>query len=276
MVRCPSRRAAGPQGCFAKLEAVRRLLGVGAEVNRDDRVPVICVDRLGLSAFNTFNPNAWDGDSRGVVQSCASEFAVLRYSATRIRSICGSADALCRPYVDAMQEQWRTIPWDLKRTAYFGQVPELHVLTEGFFAGLKSLLDLLVQLLSTEGVVGVSLHGFHRANDVYGGVVVNALGSNVSEGKERVAAAIKALLLKHKSQWIDYAIGSRDLLVHPSRWAQQLMFEIQLESRDGDLVYVGARPPHVGETSIDRYTMEQIENARELSTILMRELRKAA
>jgi len=242
----------------------------------DGRIPVICLDPSAGSAFDIFNPNDWRGASRGFVQSCATEFAVLQYSANRIETICASAKAQCSGHFERLQKQWQGAPWDLTKFACFGQLPELHVLIAGFFTGLKSLLDLNAQLISAEGTVDVVLDGFHRAKGVYGGVVINALENNVKKGKEPVAAALRALVTSHKKLWIDDAINSRDLLVHPMRGAQQLMFEIRVESHDGSLVYLGALPPRVGERTIGRYAADQISNVRDLSTSLLQELRKSA
>lgn len=137
----------------------------------ESRVPVFCVDESAVAAFSLFNPNDWMGQSRGVVQSCATELSVLRYSAARIEKLCANAKDACNHHFQNLNAQWQTSPWDLARLVYFGQVPELHVLIEGFFAGLKSLLDLDSQLLTTEGVVGAAVDGFHRSKDVYGGTV---------------------------------------------------------------------------------------------------------
>lgn len=208
--------------------------------------------------------------------SCATELAMLQYSANRIGANCLSAKDLGRPHFENLRRQWQTSPWDLAHTVLHGQVPELHLLTEGFFAGLKSLLDLNSQLISTEGVVGVSLDGFHRKKDVYGGAIVNALNRNAKHEKKRVATAIKELITEHKKLWIDDVIGTRDLLVHPSRGAHQLMFRLQVENRDGLLVYEDAVPPHIEGVQISDYAAARVENVKGFSSSLLTELRKAA
>lgn len=245
-------------------------------VNKNNCIRVVCLDESAVPAFVLFNPNDWIGESRRVVQSCATELAVLKYTAARIETLCATAKKLCNRQFEILNRQWQTSPWNLSNIIYFGQVPELHVLIEGFFAGLKSLLDLDSQLLTTEGVVGIAVDGFHRARSVYGGSVINALENNVRKGKEAVAAAVKDLVMKHKALWIDGAIASRDVLVHPLRGVQQLMFEIRIEISNGSLVYLDAVPPHVGETPIAIYTVEQVEHIRQFSAKLLEELRKAA
>lgn len=239
-------------------------------------IPVVCLDATTVGAFSIFNPNNWEGGTRGVIQSCATELAVLEYSAKRIGTICLSAKDLCHPHFENIRRQWRTSPWDLAKTVFYGQVPELHILIEGFFAGLKSLLDLNAQLLSTGGVVSVSLDGFHRKKAVYGGAVLNALDRNAKKGKQRVAIAIRKLITKHKGLWIDEAIGSRDLLVHPSRGVQQLMFELQVEDRYGTLVLVDLVAPHVGTVAINKYAQARVGDIKQFSSLLLGELRQVA
>lgn len=245
-------------------------------MNEPSPIPVICFHPSSIGACELFNPNDWAGDSRGVIQSCMTEFAGLQYSADHIVLTCGSAKEACRPHFETLRDLWAKSPWDLRRYQYFAQVPEVHIFIEGFFAGLKSMLDLSVQLVSTEGVVSAAIDGFHRRKDVYGGAVMNALENNVKQGRDTVADAIRGLLAAHKRNWIDDAIAARDGLVHPIRGTHQLMFQLLLEVRDGELVYVGARPPHIGSVSIADYVNARVANVRELSTGLLGSLQQAA
>jgi hypothetical protein len=112
--------------------------------------------------------------------------------------------------------------------------------------------------------------------DVYGGVVVNALDRNAKHGKKHVAKAIRELITEHKKLWIDGVIGARNLLVHPTRGAQQLMFELQVESRDGLLLYRNAVPPHVGSAPISDYAVARVEDIKGFSSSLLTKLREAA
>jgi hypothetical protein len=242
----------------------------------DLRVSVVCVDASAVSAFRIFNPNDWQGASRGVVQSCATELSMLDYTAGQIAAICELANQRCEPYFETLKQQWRRSPWDLQRVVHFGQVPEIHLLIEGFFAGLKSLLDLDVQLLSTERIVGVGLDGFHRDRTVYGGVVLNALERNARSQRKSTAAEVAKLVREHKTIWIDKAIEARDLLVHPTRGQQQLMFELRLGVQEGVLDPRDAVPPHVGSVPIEQYARARLENIREFSIALLAQLRSAA
>ncbi|MEK6710819.1 MAG: hypothetical protein AABZ64_09590 [Nitrospinota bacterium] len=142
-------------------------------------IPVICIDPASGPAFQVFNRNDWEGDSRGVIQSCATELSVLRHGSARIESLCASAMACCRPHFERLGRQWDASPWPLDRMIYFAEIPEMHILIEAFFSGVKSLLDLTVQLLFTERVVSLKIDGFHRDKDKYGGRVLLIRAQNV-------------------------------------------------------------------------------------------------
>jgi hypothetical protein len=163
-------------------------------------IPAILLHPSSMSAFEIFNPNEWSGGSKGLIQACASELAGLQYSSKFVISACASAREACRPHFQTLVEQWAMSRWNVDEIVFFAQVPVVHVTIEAFFSGLKSLLDLSAQLLSTEGVVSTTLHGFHKANDIYGGAVLNALKNNVRKDRTVVAAAIHALVSAHKSE----------------------------------------------------------------------------
>ena len=241
--------------------------------NTEPPIPVICMDSSAVPAFQIFNPNDWNGVSRAVVLSCSTEFSVLQYGATRIAEMCHSPKDRCQPHFENLKGQWETSTWNLAKTVCYAQVPELHVLIEAFFSGMKSLLDLIVQLLSTEKVVGLTLDGFHRAGNIYGGTVLNALDRNACAGKKHIAKALKELITAHKQLWIDEVINSRDLLIHPTKGAHQLMFEIQLESHDGTLVYKDAVPPFVGNQTVDHYSAGQVDNMKQFARAFLARLR---
>jgi hypothetical protein len=178
----------------------------------------------------------------------------------------------CRAQVRTLQEHWRRENWELSRGVYFAQVPELHALIEAFFAGTKALLDLIVQLLTTEAVVGVELDGFHRAGSVYGGRVLNALRQNTRANRAHIANAIAALIMSHKATWIDDVIKARDFLIHPEKGLHQLMFQLRLATQGGNLVFQEAVPPHVGSTPIDDYVNSQIGNTEAFARDFLNQL----
>lgn len=225
---------------------------------------VILVDPSYIS--DIFNPNEWSGTSRGIIESCASELGVLTHSAQHIQTLCASGTDLCRGYFAMLDQQWRAAPWPLAGGTYFGQVPELHLYVEGFFSSLKSLLDLLAQLLTSERIVGASLDGFHRAGTIYGGKVLSALKRNVIKERQLAASALTKVIQEHKALWLDAAIAARDAHVHPPLGASQVMFQLQLAvDAAGALEYSGVVSPHVGDEALDAYAATRLRHATEFA-----------
>jgi hypothetical protein len=239
----------------------------------DLRIPLICLDPVSVPSFIIFNSNDWVGESKTIVQSCATEYSVLQHGVSRIATMCLSGKELCQPHFDNLEGHWRKQPWDLEKLAYYGQIPELHMLIEAFFSGLKSLLDLIVQLISTEGIVGSRLHGFHRVGATYGGNVLNSLKSNVCTGREQTAQDIRAFIEEQKKLWIDEVISARNQLVHPSRGTHQLMFYIELENQIGNLIYKDAVPPFVGDKRIDVYSAMKVEDVKKFALTFLGKFR---
>ncbi len=241
------------------------------------RVPVICVDSSSVDVFSIFNPNDWPRPaSRAVITSCASELSTLEYAKDRIAALCSEGMYLCRGKFESLRRGWGVPGPAVEQVQCFAQVPELHVLIEGFFASLKSLLDLVIQMLSTERIVSIPLDGFHRDKRVFGGVVLNALERNVPKEHKSIAEAVRTLLLEHKARWIDDVIATRDALIHPARGVYQLMFELIIRRENDTLVLLEARPPHAVTQPIHAYASERVVDARELATSLLNEIRGAA
>ncbi len=235
-------------------------------------IPTICVDRSTIASMGLFNPNDWPGTSKGVVQSCATEHSVIGYGVARLTDVCETPEQRCRSHINTLRQQWLTAPWDLEKSVYFAEVPEVHLLIEAFFSSVKSLLDLIVQLVSTEGIVGLDINGFHRKGDVYGGKVLNALDRNAKANRAGTAAKLSALIREHKNSWINEVIGARDLLVHPNRGAHQLMFEMSFVSQNGELTCTRIVPPRVGERPVHQYAAEQLENVNKFARTFLAEI----
>lgn len=102
---------------------------------------------------------------------------VLRTPSLRsqLRELCATSSTSCQPHIETFIQQWRTARFDLNKIIVYCQAPDLHMRIEAFFAGIKTLLDLLSKLLSSEKVVAGVVDGFHRAQGKYGGQVINAL-----------------------------------------------------------------------------------------------------
>jgi hypothetical protein len=176
-------------------------------------------------------------------------------------AMCKDAEKLCQPQIERLEGQWTTAKFPLDKVEFFGEQPDLHMRIEAFFSGIKSLLDLLVQLLSSEKIVAAALHGFHRDGNVYGGSVLKSLRNNVPKDRKELAGKIAMLLTKHKDKWIDRAIRARDDLVHPKRGMAQLMFQFEGEERDGKLVFIKINAPTIDSLGIDRYANLTLQRA---------------
>jgi hypothetical protein len=159
-----------------------------------------------------------------------------------------------------LQLQWKNSPWSISKGIYFAQVPEIHLMIEAYFASVKSLLDLIVQLLTTEGIVVVELNGFHRSGDVYGGRVLNALDNNAKLEKKDIAVKFATLINEHKTSWIDEVINLRDFLIHPKRDAHQIMFKMNLAVKQDNLICNSIVPPSIGKIPIYKYAENQLKN----------------
>ncbi len=176
--------------------------------------------------------------------------------------MCNEAERLCLPQIESLQAQWALAKFDLGKIVLLGEQPDLHMRIKAFFSGVKSLLDLLVQLLSSEKIVAASIDGFHRVQNVYGGKVLNALQNNAPKDGKELAGKIETLINEHKAEWIDQVISARDQLVHPNKGMFQVMFKFDCAEKDGNLVCTRINPPAINEIPIDRYVQQTSDYAR--------------
>lgn len=226
----------------------------------EGRIPVICIHPSAMAGAEIFNPNSWDtAGSKGVVQSCWTEYSVLHQCVDQISIMCDSAENLCAASIATLQEQWSLAKFEPGKMMFFAQQPDLHIRIEAFFSGVKSLLDLIVQLLTTERVVAGSVDGFHRDKKVYGGRVLNALRGNAVKAKKDDAAGLYALISEHKNLWIDELIFARDLLVHPEKGMHQLMFGLELVEKDGLLICHKVHSPQIESEPVHSYALRTFE-----------------
>ena len=224
-------------------------------------IPVICVDHSGVVGTEIFNINFWAADSKGIIQSCGTEYSMLHHCVSQIIDMCAQGERLCEKHIQTLQEQWSKAKFDLGKVIIYGQQPDLHIRIEAFFSGVKSLLDLLVQLLSSEKIVSAAIHGFHRANNVYGGRVINALRNNASRDHKALATQLAALISEHKGVWIDRAIDARDQLIHPKEGMHQLMFQLDFVEVEGKLACARVKPPNIDSVPIDKYAKQVLGHA---------------
>ena len=228
----------------------------------NERIPVICISPSSVVGADIFNPNSWSTDSKGIIQSCWAEISVLHHCIGQIVVMCEKPEQYCQPQIETLQEQWAAAKFNLGKMVLLGEQPDLHMRIKAFFSGVKSLLDLMVQLLSSEKIVRGSIHGFHSVKNVYGGSVLNALQRKVPEDRKELVGKIEALINEHKAEWIDQVISARDQLVHPRQGMHQLMFQFECAEKDGKLVCVQINPPAIGAIPIDRDVQQTFDHAR--------------
>ncbi len=242
------------------------VIAMAAAPEPQPRIPVICVHPSAVAGAEIFDPNAWNGSSKEVVQSCWSEYSVLHYCVRQLGEMCDDADRLCASNIATIQEQWKLSKFELDKVVCFGQQPDLHIRIEAFFSGIKSLLDLIVQLLSTEKVVAAAIDGFHRDQDVYGGRVLKTLRNNAVRERKELAAKADAIISEHKKTWIDAVIAARDQLVHPVKGMHQLMFSLEFVQKNGSLIFVRARPPEINSKPIHHFAQAVLEQSKAFSS----------
>ena len=190
----------------------------------NEKIPVICIDTSSASCAELFDPNEWEGTSKAIIYSTWNEFGALEHCLGELQGMCTDSEMVTKSQILTILDQWKLSPFDLERVEIFAQQSDLHIRIRAFFSGVKSVLDLLSQLLSTEGIVTSVIDAFHRSNDNYGGRVLNSLNNNAPSSMKKVANDIEKLILTNKSVWIDSVIEARDLLTHGKKGMGQLMF----------------------------------------------------
>lgn len=241
------------------------------------RVPVIVVADTTWRGAAIFNPNDWEGNSKGIVRSCLAEFSALHHCVKKIEALCTDAALLCEPAVASLRDNWAMAKFPVEALDYYAEHPGLHVHIEAFLSSVKSLLDLSIQLLSSERIVGAAIQGFHHTTGSGpGGRVLETLRKNVRKERRELATRIDALLVAHKARWIDEAVGARDSLVHPKKGMMQFMFHLVCTESEGEFVCTQVHPPRVGSLPIDRYASQTFEHARTFVADLISLLREEA
>ena len=125
---------------------------------------MICVDGSTAPAHSLFNANEWRKESKTLVTSCAAQFGLLLHTAACVRSEVARGARVCGSRFEDLKIQWSQAQWDVARVRYLVEVPQVHLHIQAFLAAGKTLLDLLAQLVSTEGLVATKVHGFHTAS----------------------------------------------------------------------------------------------------------------
>ncbi len=117
------------------------------------KIPVICLAPSSVAAFQLFNPNDWSAESKAIIQSCSTELSVLHFECNNIEKLCINPGQHCLSHFKNLKRSWKKPTDTLHKTVCYAQIPEIHVFIKAFFASLKGLLDLVVQLLPSEKIV---------------------------------------------------------------------------------------------------------------------------
>lgn len=238
--------------------------------------PVILVAQESIAAFTIFNPNDWSQASKGIVASCAAQFALLNYANSALSKAQEGAAPICNERLAELQRQWRRSQWDLSRGRYFVEIPAVHLSIQSFLVTVKTLLDLLSQLLSTERIVHTKLHGFHKKGSVVGGEVLHALAKKRNPQQATAAENIRQQIIQSKAVWIDDAVVARDYLAHPVRGAPQVMWELEVRASDGGITCDRIVPPHVGDYPFDHYAKEILAAVDAFATGYLDNIRRSS
>ena len=243
----------------------------------NERIPIIRVGECAVVGAQIFNPNSWSGGSKGIIQSCWTEYSMLHHCVGQIATKCGEAVTACGNHIKSVQDNWNASRFDLERSMILSQQPDMHMWIEAFFSGIKTLLDLTVQLLTHEKVVTEVVHGFHKANDgEYGGRVLNTLTNNVPNDRKETAARAAALISQHKEAWIDQAVSTRDELIHPKKGMHLLMFHLEFAEEGGKLACIEVNPPQIESMPVDQYARKVLNQVQEFSSAFLALIREAS
>jgi hypothetical protein len=241
----------------------------------ESRIPVILSANSNWPVYSIFNPNEWANDSKPVILSCAAQFALLRFAAVELEKTFREAKQLCQSKFLELSKQWEKAPWDTDRCIYWVEVPEVHLYVQVFLATTKTFLDLLAQLVSTEGIVNKKVHGFHKRHSIVGGRFLDTLSAKAAEETAEVATGLRELVERHKTVWIDQIVKARDDLAHPERGMYQVVFQLEIQEADEELKRIRVLRPSVGERPFDEYAKEIITHAESFSREFLRILKAA-
>ena len=221
------------------------------------KTPVLLIDPSSISAFYIFNPNDWLGTSKAIVSSCAAQYGLLKYSVRKLHELYKISEKQCIPKFNELKAQWEKSPWPTDDCYYLAEVPEVHLFINVFLNSIKAYLDLIVQLISTENIVYKKVHGFHKKGKDPGGKILHTLKNKAKN--EECAGLFLKLISDHKQKWIDDVVNARDSLVHPDKGLLQVMFQLEIKSKETELILVSIKKPYMADLDFDQYA-EKIFN----------------
>jgi hypothetical protein len=165
-----------------------------------------------------------------------------------------NSDKLCSPKFYELKNQWKTSKLPIDKCEYLVEVPEVHLFVQVFLTSIKTFLDLIVELISSENIVYMKIHGFHNKRKDPGGKLLHTL-KNKANNKE-IADSLFSLVSEQKRKWIDDAVKARDSLVHPEKGLKQVMFQLEIKLKNSELELTAIKKPSIGITDFNQWTDE--------------------
>ena len=237
------------------------------------KTPVVLLDPASGSAFHIFNTNEWNGLSRSVVSSCAAQLGLLNYSVNKLRELFDISNKLCEPKLNTLKNQWNISKYPIEKMEYFAEIPEVHLFIQVFLNSVKTFLDLIVQLISTEKIVNKKIHGFHKKGKDPGGETLHILRNK--QTNKTVAEHILKLIVEHKRKWIDDAVNARDSLVHPEKGLIQVMFQLEIAPSGSEIELCKLKKPSINNINFDQYAAETYNQINEFSLSFIKILKSS-
>ena len=220
------------------------------------RIRVLMVHKASRAAYPIFNPNDWTDLSKLIVTSCAAQYGLLNYITVRLPLVLSDCEKLCKARFRELQGQWTKAPWDLDKCVYLVETPEFHLQAQAYLATIKVFLDLLAQLITSEGLVNKKVHGFHKKGRQIGGEWLHILDVKAYSAKRDIASQLHQLVEEQKALWIDQAIELRDSLVHPEKGMHQVMFGLETESDKEGLRLIEILHPSIDDQDFGEYAQK--------------------
>ncbi len=238
------------------------------------KIPTILLHESSVPAFSIFNPNDWGSKSKPIIHLCAVNYGLLIYTSKMISDIFEKAHVLCSSSLENLRFQWGKAKWELSKGNYFVDVPQLHLSIHSFLSLVKTFLDVIVQLIGTEGLVSVEIHGFHKRGNSVGGQLIQILNNNATKIDTDKALLLRELIVRHKTLWIDDAVNNRDLLIHPEGFSK-IMFILVLSEKNGNLNLDEILKPSFGGIQFDKYALNILSSVEAFSKEVIKCLKNA-
>jgi len=233
------------------------------------KVPTILCDPSSWESFKFFNPNDWTGRSKDVIKSAGSQYGLILYQNNILKELNLKSDAICFERYKEFQLQWNQARWDLGRGMYLVDIPAVHLNIQSLFTTVKTYIDLLVQLMTTEAIVSVMVDGFHKSGNIVGGRLLKELINNANKGRKEQAKHIHDLVISHKGKWIDKFVKYRDVFTHPVKGLRTVMFELVLHEEKGQLILLQIKRPEIEEKIFDMYSIDLLNNINNFTKKLL-------